>query len=209
MTPLVFWDVDTQRDFMEPHGALHVPGAEVLLPRLRQLTGHARSRRIPVVASVCAHGETDDELSAQPDYRRTFPTHCLRGTRGQEKVPATAMCHPVVIENRPYDTAELTQCLAGAPTQILVEKQHFDVFSNPATETLLAVMKIRLVIVYGVATDVCVHHAVVGLARRGCRVRVAEDATAALDPAAAARCVAVWRQLGVTLTTTDAVLQST
>jgi nicotinamidase/pyrazinamidase len=209
MTPLVFWDVDTQRDFMEPHGALYVPGAAALLPHLRQLTEHARNRRIPVVASVCAHNESDDEISAEPDYRHTFPTHCLRGTRGQEKVPATAMWQPLVIENRPYDRAELTRCLAGAPTEILLEKQQFDVFSNPATEMLLAVMKILSVVVYGVATDVCVHHAVVGLARRGCRVRVAEDATAALDPEAATRCVAAWHQLGVTLTTTSAVLQST
>ena len=34
----IFWDVDTQVDFMLPGGKLYVPGAEKLIPNLKRLT---------------------------------------------------------------------------------------------------------------------------------------------------------------------------
>ena len=39
---VVFWEVDTQADFMLPGGKLYVPGAEKLLPNIRRLTDAAR-----------------------------------------------------------------------------------------------------------------------------------------------------------------------
>ena len=55
MTPIAFLDVDTQYDFMDPAGALHVRGAEALGPSLKRLTGVALAHRIPVLASTDAH----------------------------------------------------------------------------------------------------------------------------------------------------------
>ena len=52
--PLVFVDIDTQRDFLEPTGALYVPGsAEILaqlgrLDRVRPPTIRSRSSQRPV-----------------------------------------------------------------------------------------------------------------------------------------------------------------
>jgi hypothetical protein len=37
----VFWDVDTQVDFMSPEGKLYVPGAETIAPNLGRLTDYA------------------------------------------------------------------------------------------------------------------------------------------------------------------------
>src|SRR4051812_14404959 len=81
--PLVFVDIDTQRDFLDPSGTLFIVGSEVILPNLARLTGFARTRGIPVVATACAHAMDDVEL-------RHFPPHCLVGTPGQGRVPATA-----------------------------------------------------------------------------------------------------------------------
>ena len=36
--PVIFWDVDTQHDFMDPDGKLYVKGAELIMPKLAQLT---------------------------------------------------------------------------------------------------------------------------------------------------------------------------
>ena len=45
--PQVFVDIDTQRDFLEPAGALFVPGSTAIVPRLARLTRFARDQGIP------------------------------------------------------------------------------------------------------------------------------------------------------------------
>ena len=207
MVRLVFWDVDTQRDFMEPEGALYVPQAEVLTPQLECLTRYARERGITIVASMDDHEDADPEISHNPDFRLTFPPHCLRGTAGREKIPATELHHPVVLENRPYEHNELARLLPARGAEIIITKQQFDVFSSPATTTLLRILRPDTVAVYGVALDVCVHQAILGLT--GCvrRVLFVEDAARAIDQKAADRCTAHWLRLGVTFTTTHEIVE--
>ncbi|MBI2614538.1 MAG: hypothetical protein HYW52_02435, partial [Gemmatimonadetes bacterium] len=52
MAGLIFWDVDTQYDFMRADGKLYVPDAERIIPNLAQLTGAAHQHGIRVVASA-------------------------------------------------------------------------------------------------------------------------------------------------------------
>lgn len=207
MARTIFWDVDTQRDFMEPDGALYVPGAQDLVPSLERLTRFARRAGITIVASICDHTLTDTEISSSPDLRQTFPPHCLRGSRGWEKIPQTRLHEAVVIENRPYPGDEMDRLLSDseARAEILVKKQRFDVFTNPATEELLRVLHPEKVFVYGVALDVCVDRAIVGLSAFCGRVAFVEDASRALDARAAARCIADWRRRGVEFTSTTAL----
>ena len=75
--PLVFFDVDTQVDFILPTGALYVPGAEQIVPNLKKLMDYARANRIPVLSSADAH-PPDDKSFAQ------WPPHCVVGTEGAE-----------------------------------------------------------------------------------------------------------------------------
>src|ERR671925_2161026 len=91
----ILWDVDTQVDFMLPEGKLYVPGAEATAPAMRRLVEAARAAGIPHVASADDHELTDEEISDEPDFRRTWPPHCLRGTRGARKVPETEQEDPV------------------------------------------------------------------------------------------------------------------
>ena len=43
---LIFWDVDTQYDFMMNDGKLYVPNAEEILPNLEKLYNYARKNEI-------------------------------------------------------------------------------------------------------------------------------------------------------------------
>ena len=44
----VFFDIDTQIDFLYPAGALYVPGAESLGPRIAALNRYAAANGIPL-----------------------------------------------------------------------------------------------------------------------------------------------------------------
>jgi nicotinamidase/pyrazinamidase len=198
----VLWDVDTQVDFMLPEGKLYVPGAEETAPAMRRLVEAARAAGIPHVASADDHELTDPEISTAPDCEATYPPHCLRGTRGARKVPETEQEDPV-----PMGLETLPEQWLGG-REFLLLKKHFDVFTNPNTEPLLQRLDPDAVIVFGVATDVCDDATIRGLVERGRRVVFVEDAARGLDEGRVATCIAAWRDLGVELTTTDAVVAS-
>src|SRR5438270_4585691 len=90
----ILWDVDTQVDFMLPEGKLYVPGAEQTAPAMRWLVEAARTAGIVHVASADDHELTDPEISAEPDWRNTYPPHCLHGTRGAQKIRETEQVDP-------------------------------------------------------------------------------------------------------------------
>ena len=187
----VLWDVDTQVDFVHSDGKLAVPGAEAAIPAMRMLVEWARTEGIPHVASADDHELTDDEISEAPDYSTTYPPHCLRGTRGSAKIAETAQADPV-----PLGLTDVPgRFFRGR--EFLLLKKHFDVFTNPNADRLLAALDPDEVIVFGVATDVCDDAAIRGLLARGRAVRFVTDASRGLDEARTAGCIANWRSAGV------------
>jgi nicotinamidase/pyrazinamidase len=187
----VLWDVDTQVDFVRATGKLAVPDAEAALPAMARLVEAARVAGIPHVASADDHELTDAEISAEPDFETTYPPHCLRGTAGAQRVAETAQADPVLLglTEVPRDWWQ--------GREFLLLKKHFDVFTNPNTEPLLALLDPDEVIVFGVATDVCDDAAIRGLVARGRQVIFVEEASRGLDRQRTASCIAAWRSLGV------------
>jgi len=203
----IFWDVDTQVDFMEPSGKLYVPGARDVAPALERLVDAARAAGVVHVASADDHELTDPEISESPDLRNTFPPHCLRGTHGAEKILETKQRDPLPLSLVPFPPG-LIPGLVGGRREILLLKKNFNVFTNPNTEPLLDALDPEEIVVFGVATDVCDDAAILGFLLRGRRVRFVEDATSGLDEARVAACTAVWRERGVEFSSAEEVIAS-
>ena len=55
MTNVMFWDVDTQYDFMHADGKLYVPDSEQIIPSLKRLTDTAHARGLRIIASADDH----------------------------------------------------------------------------------------------------------------------------------------------------------
>ena len=198
----VLWDVDTQVDFVHADGKLAVPDAEAAVPAMARLVDWARTEGIPHVASADDHELTDPEISETPDYSTTYPPHCLRGTRGAEKIAQTAQRDPV-----PLALTEVPEkWLRGR--EFLLLKKHFDVFTNPNTDRLLELLDSEEVVVFGVATDVCNDAAIRGLLARGRRVSFVEEASRGLDEERTAACIRDWREQGVRFATVDEIVGS-
>ncbi len=194
---VIFWDVDTQVDFMLPGGKLYVPGAEKLIPSLRRLVDAAREGPVLLVSSADAHTPEDEEF-------REWPPHCIKGTPGQQKIPETLTQKVLVVPNRPG--TELPDRFDKVQ-QVLVEKQKLDVFSNPNTEAVLERLGCDAeCVVFGVVTEYCVRCAANGLLDRGRRVAVVTDAIETLDPAVGQRTLEELTAKGARLITTDQAL---
>jgi nicotinamidase/pyrazinamidase len=194
---LVFWEVDTQVDFMLPGGKLYVPGAEHLLPNIRRLTDAARQGRVLLVSHGCYHTKDDPEF-------RTFPPHCIQGTAGAAYVPEALTQKVVTVPNDP--TASLPRDLSPYQ-QVHLEKQTLDIFeSRHAAELVKRLGEDTEFVVFGVVTEYCVRLAAKGLLERGHRVYVVEDAVETLKAEDGRRTVAELTALGAKFITTAQAL---
>lgn len=196
-TNFIFWEVDTQADFMLPGGKLYVPGAERLLPNLRKLTDAARQGRVFLASHGCFHPENDPEF-------KTFPPHCIKGTPGSAYVPEALTEKVVTVPNEP--AALLPEDLSPYQ-QILLEKQTLDIFESTHAEELVnRLPRNAEFIVFGVVTEYCVRLAAKGLLQRGRRVSVVEDAIEALRAEAGKRAISELRNLGARIIKADQAL---
>jgi nicotinamidase/pyrazinamidase len=168
---MVFFDVDTQLDFLYPAGALYVAGAESIVPQVAALNRYAAEHGIPVVSTMDAHTENDPEF-------RNWPPHCVAGTAGQQKPAATLLEPRIVI---PSERQTLGDFDLQDARQILLEKQTVDCFTNPNLPALLDKLNATSCVVYGVVTEICVKNAALGLLKAGLNVTLVTDAVRSLD----------------------------
>jgi nicotinamidase/pyrazinamidase len=195
---LVFWEVDTQKDFMLPGGKLYVPGAERLLPNIKRLTDAARQGRVFLVSHGCYHAQDDPEFA-------TFPPHCVKGTAGATFVPEALTGNVVTVPNEP--AAALPPDLSQYQ-QILLEKQTLDIFASlHADELVKRLAGDAEFVVFGVVTEFCVRFAAKGLLDRGRRVSVVQDAIETLNPQDGKRTMSELTAAGAGVITTGQALE--
>jgi len=193
----IFWEVDTQKDFMEPGGKLYVPGAEKLLPNIRRLTDAAREKKTFLVSHGCFHAPDDPEF-------KVFPPHCVKGTPGAEFVAEALTANVLRIANEPE--AAIPDDFRSYQ-QILLEKQTLDIFESRHAEDLVKRLGSEAeFFVFGVVTEYCVRFAAKGLLRRGRRVAVVRDAIETLNRDEGNKTLDQLEQLGARLITANEAL---
>ena len=190
----VFFDVDTQLDFLYPAGALYVSGAETIVPALGELTKYAADHGITVVSTADAHAEDDAEF-------KTWPPHCVLGTTGQQKAAATQLPRAQVVTTDPSDDSTFETV-----AQYVIEKQQLDCFTNPNLRPLLKFLRADRYVVYGVATEICVSCAVMGLLNTGAKVELVTDAIRGINSAAERDTFDRFIAAGGVLTTLDRLI---
>jgi nicotinamidase/pyrazinamidase len=183
----VFFDIDTQIDFLFPAGALYAPGAEKIVPTVAKLNHYAGRHRIPVISTMDAHSENDPEF-------RDWPHHCVVDTVGQQKPASTLLEKRLIVPNAP---CALNLTLID---QILLEKQTLSALSSHNFALLIDYFAADRYVVYGVVTEVCVKFAAFGLLETGKRVEIVTDAVCALNEETGAKTLADFTAAGGHLT---------
>jgi nicotinamidase/pyrazinamidase len=202
---IIFWEVDAQRDFLLPGGALYVPGAEKILPQLNRLTEPARQNKILLLSSADAHNLDDKEF-------REWPPHCLKGKPGAEIVREGLAPRRLIVPNR--EDFVLPENLLDYQ-QITFEKNTLDVFENPHTEELLRRLHPSAsgegesaveFVVFGVVTEYCVRCTVEGLLQRNRKVALITDAIKSIDEVKGKQLLDDWHSKGARFLSTDQAL---
>ncbi|MGB9874340.1 MAG: nicotinamidase, partial [Hydrogenobacter sp.] len=154
--------VDMQNDFM-PWGALPVPDADKIVPRLNAYIEAFSSKSLPVYFTRDWH--PPDHISFK-GHGGIWPPHCVQGTEG-------AQFHKDLII--PKDN------------KFIISKgtsRDFDAYSGfqgTLLDSLLKERGIRRLFVGGVATDYCVKNTVIGGLNLGYEVFLLIDATKGVD----------------------------
>lgn len=196
---VLFWDVDTQYDFMDPEGKLYVPGAETRDDNLAALTETAQDYLQG--GSVDAHIPEDDEFEV-------FPEHCVYGTPGQRKIGATdddaqyVPAHALTDEQ----VEETVEAMYDGE-QTIVEKRSPDPRDNDNLDAIVDAVDPDHVVVYGVVSEICVDEAVDYFTdREGTDVHVVEDAIMHLDEDDRDACYGDWQDAGAGFVGTEEVI---
>lgn len=206
---MVFVDVDVQRDFCEPTGALFVAGSPNA--SFRELTRYAVEHRIPILGSVDSHAWdawefATSETPAPSGGKPNFPDHCVKGTPGWLKIDGTLPPRFRFLPNVPDAPFEgvVRELATGATQAVYFEKEVYSLFANPLAERFLKALFATFpeppeLVVYGVATDYCVKAAALGLRERGYATTVITDAIAGITPEGTEAALREMLDAGVTL----------
>ncbi|MBI4095400.1 MAG: isochorismatase family protein [DPANN group archaeon] len=211
---LLFWNVDTQKDFMHKTGSLYVPGAEKIIPNLMRLTQYAREHKQQIILSRDTHDKNSAELKRNGGI---FPDHCMSKTEGYKNIPETEPKNLLVIPTTEGTSmAFLESEFNYSPTlnkilshsgELVFEKDSNDVFNNYYAGAFVANSKAEAAVVYGVATDYCVKCAALGLRKAGLEVYLVTDAIAAVDKKGGKSALEEMIAAGVKPVTTNQVLR--
>jgi nicotinamidase/pyrazinamidase len=163
-----FLDVDNQEDFYEG-GALAVPGSNGIRKNIYNICQYAFNQRVPIISTVDTHTIDDPEF-------KVFPPHCIKGTHGFEKIPESTIISDNILWGRNDDIN-----LEKYHAQIILEKATYNIWDtvlgNPKNlKKIMDYYDIQFVIVFGVATNICVKAAVMGMLENHIGVDIIGDA---------------------------------
>jgi nicotinamidase/pyrazinamidase len=152
--------VDAQYGFM--------PGGELPVTRGDEIVDFI-ARRASEVDFVLAtqdwHPAGHCSFSDSPDYRDTWPVHCVQGTRSAELHEKVAALDPVVF--RKADR---------------IDEDSYSGFGNPDLERWLDERGVTDLLIVGLATDYCVRHTALDAKKTGRNVTVLLEGVRGVAP---------------------------
>ncbi len=183
--------VDMQNDFMDPKGALYVQDAEKIIPKAKSFLKALKTGDFDL-ALVKYDTHFAESYAKNPESKQ-FPPHCVYGTWGWDmafKIPVGTA------RDIPFYQMDKNVFDMWARKPSLKEISFSDRFNSKAYKNLFKVGRLESpsenmprnkflkqmnvgsdteVVMMGVASDYCVHDAMLGYLKRGCRVTVLSD----------------------------------
>jgi nicotinamidase/pyrazinamidase len=175
--------IDVQNDFCEG-GSLAVAGGTAVARSISSLLTSGSHGYDHVVATKDYHVDPGSHFSAEPDYARSWPPHCVAGTAGAD-FHSELVTEPIEAVFRKGAHAAAYSGFEGVADE-----------GTPLADWLRA-RSVDTVDVVGLATDYCVRATAADAAANGLRARVLLGLTAGVAPGTTAEAIAELRDTGV------------
>lgn len=175
--------VDVQQDFCEG-GSLAVAGGAAVAERLTGYLAERAGDYEAVVATRDHHVDPGSHFSSEPDYRTTWPVHCVAGTPGAAFYPLLDTTHIEAVFDKGKSAAAYSGFEGRDP-------------SGAGLSDWLRARGIARVDVAGIATDYCVRATALDAVRAEFVTSVLEDLIAGVAPASTEAAKAELRAAGV------------
>lgn len=159
--------VDLQNDFCEG-GSLGVDGGAEVARRVSEYVAQHEGEYELVVASRDYHIEPGGHFSADPDFRDSWPVHCVVGTVGAE-------FHPDFDVDRIDDVFSKGKYSAAYSAFEAIDDE------GRTLEQVLRERGIESVDLVGLATDYCVRSTTLDAVSAGFKARVLTDMAAGVN----------------------------
>jgi nicotinamidase/pyrazinamidase len=177
--------VDVQNDFCEG-GSLAVTGGAAVASRISDYVREHAANYGAFVATRDHHIDPDGHFSDTPDFKDSWPRHCVVGTPGVE-FPANLDTDLV---QAVFDKGEYAAAYSGFEGKTA---------SGEGLAAWLRGHGIRNLDVVGIATDYCVRATALDGVREGFTVSVLVDLTAGVSPESTDAALEELREGGVTV----------
>ena len=166
----ILLDIETQRDFFLPGGALYTPQADRAARQIQRLFAWAKAEHIPVISTL---------LRVRPDRLGPFSAPaCIEGSLGERRLPRTLLRRRIDFGLR--NTTDLPPRVFRQYQQLLFEQRVTDMFTHSRLERLITELSPATFVICGAGVAHGVFEAAVGLRSRRFGVVVASDAVAVL-----------------------------
>ncbi|MFJ7416818.1 isochorismatase family protein [Streptomyces sp. NPDC098077] len=190
--------VDVQRDFCEG-GSVPVAGGARIATQIAGLVERTAGTDYQyVVATRDHHIDPGSHFSESPDYKESFPVHCVAGDEGGEFHPHFA---PTAAGGKVHAVF-----FKGAHSASKSGFEGADEHGTPLAEWLRA-RRVEDVDVVGIATDHCVRATALDAVNAGFRARVLLGYSVGVAPETTASTLEDFRQAGVAISGAAPVVQ--
>jgi len=176
---LVFFNIDTQQDFFDKN-SVDIPNGETIINNLSKIIKLAEEKEIKTINTIRWFKEDSDFFSNMPDYRKTYPAHCIKDTKGARFINETSPKRYFLLD---WDGGNLVFPEIHNNRNIVITKKEADVFvGNSYFESVVHNLGIPFMarpnfVLFGVDIGVTA----LGLLRRGYSVSVVVDANIDID----------------------------
>jgi nicotinamidase/pyrazinamidase len=175
--------VDVQNDFL-PGGSLAVPCGDEVVPRIARMIRVAAAHDFPIFATRDWHPPAHASFR---DRGGPWPPHCVQGTRGAELAEALDLPTWAVVVSKGTDP----------------DRDAYSGFDGTNLDAALRALRVRRLLVAGLATEHCVLRTVADALSLGYRVLLLRDAIRPLDAREGARAELEMARRGAVMASTE------